>query len=97
MTPMRARFGGLLGAATVLVAVSPVAATASEVRLTSAPSARAFATSASVKRAGASVGKSNRAIGGALIPIILGSAFLASLAPAEAAVRGSLVEALEYE
>jgi len=27
----------------------------------------------------------------------LGSAFLASLAPAEAAVRGSLVEALEYE
>ncbi len=32
-----------------------------------------------------------------LIPIILGSAFLASLAPAEAAVRGSLVEALEYE
>ncbi|MCX6606592.1 MAG: FtsX-like permease family protein [Acidobacteria bacterium] len=33
----------------------------------------------------------------ALIPIILGSAFLASLAPAEAAVRGSLVEALEYE
>ena len=32
-----------------------------------------------------------------LIPIILGSAFLASLAPGEAAVRGSLVEALEYE
>ena len=72
MTPMRTRFGGLLGAAIVLVAFSPVAATASEVRLTSAPSARAFATSAPVKRAGAPVGKSNRAIGGALIPIILG-------------------------
>jgi putative ABC transport system permease protein len=32
-----------------------------------------------------------------LVPILLGSAFLAALAPAEAAVRGSLVEALEYE
>ncbi len=33
----------------------------------------------------------------ALAPIILGAAFLAALAPAESAVRGSLVEALEYE
>lgn len=32
-----------------------------------------------------------------LIPVILGSAFLSSLGPAETAVRGSLVEALEYE
>jgi putative ABC transport system permease protein len=32
-----------------------------------------------------------------LIPAILGAAFLSSLAPAEAAVRGRLVEALEYE
>jgi putative ABC transport system permease protein len=32
-----------------------------------------------------------------MIPIILGAAFLASLGPAEAAVRGTLVEALEYE
>ena len=32
-----------------------------------------------------------------LIPVILGSAFLAALGPAESAVRGSLVEALEYE
>jgi putative ABC transport system permease protein len=32
-----------------------------------------------------------------LIPIILGSAWFAALGPAEAAVRGSLVEALEYE
>ena len=32
-----------------------------------------------------------------LIPIILGAAFMASLGPAESAVRGSLVEALEYE
>jgi putative ABC transport system permease protein len=32
-----------------------------------------------------------------LVPIILGSAFVAALWPAEAAVRGSLVEALEYE
>ena len=30
-------------------------------------------------------------------PIILGAAFLASLWPAGSAVRGSLVEALEYE
>jgi putative ABC transport system permease protein len=33
----------------------------------------------------------------ALLPVILGAAFLAALAPAETAVRGSLVEALEYE
>lgn len=33
----------------------------------------------------------------ALIPTILGAAFVAALWPAEAAVRGSLVEALEYE
>jgi putative ABC transport system permease protein len=32
-----------------------------------------------------------------LVPVILGSAFLAALWPAESAVRGSLVEALEYE
>jgi putative ABC transport system permease protein len=32
-----------------------------------------------------------------LAPVILGAAFLASLGPAESAVRGSLVEALEYE
>jgi putative ABC transport system permease protein len=32
-----------------------------------------------------------------LLPIILAVAFLASLGPAESAVRGSLVEALEYE
>ncbi|MCS7315539.1 MAG: FtsX-like permease family protein [Bryobacterales bacterium] len=32
-----------------------------------------------------------------LAPVILGAAFLAGLGPAEAAVRGSLVEALEYE
>jgi putative ABC transport system permease protein len=32
-----------------------------------------------------------------LIPVILGSAFIAALGPAESAVRGSLVEALEYE
>jgi putative ABC transport system permease protein len=32
-----------------------------------------------------------------LIPIILGAAWLAAFGPAEAAVRGSLVEALEYE
>lgn len=32
-----------------------------------------------------------------LVPIILGSAFIAALGPAESAVRGSLVEALEYE
>jgi putative ABC transport system permease protein len=34
---------------------------------------------------------------GLLVPVILGSAFLASLWPAELAVRGSLIEALEYE
>lgn len=33
----------------------------------------------------------------ALAPVILCAAFLAALAPAESAVRGSLVEALEYE
>jgi ABC-type antimicrobial peptide transport system permease subunit len=33
----------------------------------------------------------------ALVPIILIAAFIAALGPAEAAVRGSLVEALEYE
>ena len=33
----------------------------------------------------------------ALIPIILGAAWLAALGPGERAVRGSLVEALEYE
>jgi putative ABC transport system permease protein len=33
----------------------------------------------------------------ALAPMILGAAFLAALAPGESAVRGSLVEALEYE
>jgi putative ABC transport system permease protein len=33
----------------------------------------------------------------ALVPTILGAAFVAALWPAEAAVRGSLVEALEYE
>lgn len=32
-----------------------------------------------------------------LIPIIMGAAFIAALGPAESAVRGSLVEALEYE
>jgi putative ABC transport system permease protein len=33
----------------------------------------------------------------AIIPIILAAAWIAALVPAEAAVRGSLVEALEYE
>ena len=33
----------------------------------------------------------------ALVPIILGAAFVAAMWPAESAVRGSLVEALEYE
>ena len=32
-----------------------------------------------------------------LVPIMLGAAFVAALWPAESAVRGSLVEALEYE
>lgn len=32
-----------------------------------------------------------------LIPVILGAAFLSALGPAESVVRGSLVEALEYE
>ena len=34
---------------------------------------------------------------GVIVPVIFGSAYLAALAPAEAAVRSSLVEALEYE
>jgi putative ABC transport system permease protein len=33
----------------------------------------------------------------ALVPVILVAAFIAAIGPAEAAVRGSLVEALEYE
>jgi hypothetical protein len=33
----------------------------------------------------------------ALVPAILGAAFVAALWPGESAVRGSLVEALEYE
>jgi len=33
----------------------------------------------------------------ALIPTILGAALIAAIWPAESAVRGSLVEALEYE
>ena len=32
-----------------------------------------------------------------LVPTILGAAFVAAVWPAESAVRGSLVEALEYE
>ena len=32
-----------------------------------------------------------------LIPVMLGAAFIAALGPAESAVRGSLVESLEYE
>jgi putative ABC transport system permease protein len=36
-------------------------------------------------------------IAAALVPLILGSAFVAAIWPAESAVRGSLVEALEYE
>ncbi|MEP6960469.1 MAG: FtsX-like permease family protein, partial [Acidobacteriota bacterium] len=32
-----------------------------------------------------------------MAPVILGAAFIAALGPAESAVRGSLVEALEYE
>jgi len=37
------------------------------------------------------------AIAGLLVPLILASALVAALWPAESAVRGSLVEALEYE
>jgi putative ABC transport system permease protein len=37
------------------------------------------------------------AVAAALTPVILGAALLAALGPAESAVRGSLVEALEYE
>ncbi|MGE5648151.1 MAG: ABC transporter permease [Acidobacteriota bacterium] len=37
------------------------------------------------------------AIAAALLPLILGVAWVAALAPAESAVRGSLLEALEYE
>jgi len=33
----------------------------------------------------------------AMVPVMLGAAFVAALWPAQAAVRGSLVEALEYE
>jgi hypothetical protein len=33
----------------------------------------------------------------ALVPTILGAAFIAAIWPAETAVHGSLVEALEYE
>jgi putative ABC transport system permease protein len=36
-------------------------------------------------------------VGFAILPIMLGAAFLAAIWPAESAVRGSLVEALEYE
>jgi putative ABC transport system permease protein len=36
-------------------------------------------------------------IAAVMLPIILAAAFLSALWPAEAAVRGSLVEALEYE
>ncbi len=36
-------------------------------------------------------------VAAALAPVILGAALLAALGPAESAVRGSLVEALEYE
>ena len=36
-------------------------------------------------------------IGAMLLPTILAAAFVAALWPGEAAVRGSLVEALEYE
>jgi len=36
-------------------------------------------------------------IGALLIPVILGAAFISALGPAESAVRGRLVEALEYE
>jgi ABC-type lipoprotein release transport system permease subunit len=36
-------------------------------------------------------------VAGLVFPVILVTAWLASLAPAESAVRGSLVEALEYE
>ena len=37
------------------------------------------------------------AISFALLPVILGAAFIAAVGPGESAVRGSLVEALEYE
>jgi len=33
----------------------------------------------------------------ALVPVMLTAAFIAAVWPAESAVRGSLVEALEYE
>jgi putative ABC transport system permease protein len=36
-------------------------------------------------------------IAGLLLPVIIGAALLSALGPAESAVRGSLVEALEYE
>jgi hypothetical protein len=37
------------------------------------------------------------AVAAALFPVILLTALVGAVAPAEAAVRGSLVEALEYE
>ena len=37
------------------------------------------------------------AIAGILVPVILGAALISAILPAETAVRGSLVEALEYE
>ena len=37
------------------------------------------------------------AVAATLAPVILGAAFLAAVGPAETAVRGNLVEALEYE
>jgi ABC-type antimicrobial peptide transport system permease subunit len=36
-------------------------------------------------------------VAGLVLPVIVATAWFASLAPAESAVRGSLVEALEYE
>ena len=38
-----------------------------------------------------------RVLAALLIPIILGAAMISALGPAESAVRGRLVEALEYE
>ena len=37
------------------------------------------------------------AIAALLVPVIIGAALISALGPAESAVRGSLVEALEYE
>jgi hypothetical protein len=36
-------------------------------------------------------------VAAALVPTMLGAAFIAAIWPAEAVVHGSLVEALEYE